>query len=68
MITRWKSEPIAEADLPDRGLIWYEETPNPDYRVRIGLTVVVDGVAYRRLMFPGGTTMYSRLVYEKAGV
>lgn len=66
VIARWNSHPIAERALP-AGLVWHEETPNPDYSVAIATAVGPNGHAYRRVTFRDGSRIFAELEYVSGG-
>lgn len=64
MITRWKSEGVREGQLPTPDLLeWITEKPHPDYTVQMAFAFH-GGLGYRRVTFPDGSAIFSRLTYE----
>ncbi len=59
-VQRWNSHPINERALPD-GLVWFDEPPNPDYRVHLAFATDDRGHAYRRVTFRDGSAVYAEL-------
>lgn len=46
---------------PPEMLTWFAEMPHADYKVKLAFTYV-DGEKFRRLTFPDGSHMYSRMI------
>lgn len=61
-IERWNSRPISERALP-AGLVWMNEAPNPDHRVKLAFAQDHQGHTYRRVTFLDGKHIFSELEF-----
>jgi len=62
----WDSYVVQPDDMPPN-LAWHEHNPSADYQCKLMFAAHTDGTSFRKLKFPDGSELNSRLEYRPVG-